>query len=541
YDKRQDIARRTAERELVHDPPAAAAALLRGLELDSGDRALLSLSRTLLRSPARDVYRAPGQETFFQLGVGGPVAAVTTGDDTVVWDIERETLRSFPQSGSQAVRSDGRVYVAADDPDGLSVYDLATEGDQPDRLTVFSANDQSVPVLAFSHDGSLLAEGRRSWVALWDMRDPGAPQRLATWHSPSGDPTALAVLGDGRVLAASNSARLMLWDALGDGSTKTLVADRTDTGVQHLTVEETGEQVLIDYPSFEDVAIADTTTGATVSSFTAADPAAPPASFPPVSWSSSLSTDGRTVATFDLAGRGYVFDVDTGAYLGPLTGGHTSLVSDTYFNDAGLLVTSSVDGTLRVWDPRSAEVELSDSLSDDLCSVFGARVDADSWELAFGSDDLDLPCPAPTYDEPAPLTVSSAADIGSVPEVSTPGTVVLAETFEGGGTPFGTGQRTVSTGQVTTSVKGGRYRIDVAGVGEAYTTWVSAPVAGTGDTWAVTATQARARGECGLYASDGKTQVTATVDRDAGTGTLAWFGTFGGRRVGRTDGPQRFP
>ena len=515
-----------AERELVHDPPAAAAALLRGLEIDSGDRELLTLSRTLLRSPARDVYRAPGQATFFQLGVGGPVAAVTTGDETLLWDTDRETVRTFPQSGGQVVRPDGRVYVAADDADGLSVYDLTSEGDEPEPLTVFSANDQAVPVLAFSHDGSLLAEGRRSWVVLWDMRDPSSPQELATWHSPSGDPTALAVLDDGRVLAASNTVRLAVWDALGDGSTTTLVQGRTDTGVQHLSVDAAGEHVLIDYPSFETVAVVDIATGATVGSFTASDPAAPPSSLPPVSWTSSLSEDGRTVASFDLAGRGFVFDADTGSYLSSLTGGHTSLVSDAYFNDAGLLVTASVDGSLRLWDPRSAALELSDTLSDDLCSVFAGRVDADSWELAFGADEVDLPCPAPTYDEAPPLTVSSSADVGSVPEVTTPGTVVYTDTFEGA-TSFSTGQQAVSTGQVTTSVKGGRYRMEVAGVGDGYTTWVSVPVSGTGDTWAVTATQGRARGGCGLYATDSVTQVTVTVDRNAGTGTLGWFSKFG--------------
>ncbi len=296
--------------------------------------------------------------------------------------------------------------------------------------------------------------------------------------------------------------------------------------MQHLSVDAAGEHVLIDYPSFETVAVVDIATGATVGSFTASDPAAPPSSLPPVSWTSSLSEDGRTVASFDLAGRGFVFDADTGSYLSSLTGGHTSLVSDAYFNDAGLLVTASVDGSLRLWDPRSAALELSDTLSDDLCSVFAGRMDADSWELAFGADEVDLPCPAPTYDEAPPLTVSSSADVGSVPEVTTPGTVVYTDTFEGA-TSFSTGQQAVSTGQVTTSVKGGRYRMEVAGVGDGYTTWVSVPVSGTGDTWAVTATQGRARGGCGLYATDSVTQVTVTVDRDAGTGTLGWFSKFG--------------
>ncbi len=182
---------------------------------------------------------------------------MTTGDQTLVWDTDHATVRTFPQSGAQAVRPDGRVYVAADDVDGLSVYDLASEGDNPTALTVFSANDQSVPLLAFSHDGSLLAEGRRSWVALWDMRDPSSPQRLGAWHSNVGDPTAVAVLDDGRVLVASATTRLAVWNALGDGSSATLVAGRTDTGVQHLSVAADGSTVLVDYPSFDGVALVD--------------------------------------------------------------------------------------------------------------------------------------------------------------------------------------------------------------------------------------------------------------------------------------------
>ena len=121
----------------------------------------------------------------------------------LVWDTDQATVRTFQQAGAQAVRPDGRVYVAADDVDGLSVYDLASGGDHPTPLTVFSANDQSVPVLAFSPDGSLLAEGRRSWVTLWDLRNPSAPRQLGAWHSNVGDPTALAVLDDGRVLVGS--------------------------------------------------------------------------------------------------------------------------------------------------------------------------------------------------------------------------------------------------------------------------------------------------------------------------------------------------
>ena len=63
--------------------------------------------------------------------------------------------------------------------------------------------------------------------------------------------------------------------------------------------------------------------------------------------------------------------------------------------------------------------------------------------------------------------------------------------------------------------------------GEGYTAWVTVPIEGAGETWSVSATQGRSRGECGIYANDGLTQLAVTIDRDAGSGTLAWFGKVG--------------
>ena len=36
-----------------------------------------------------------------------------------MWDTDTATVRSFKQAGAQAVRPDGRVYIAADDVDGV--------------------------------------------------------------------------------------------------------------------------------------------------------------------------------------------------------------------------------------------------------------------------------------------------------------------------------------------------------------------------------------------------------------------------------------
>lgn len=510
-----------AQRELVHDPAAAAAALLRGLELDEDDRDLNALARSLLRSPARDVYSARDQATFFELAVGGHTAAVTTGDATILWDTEGGGARTFPQAGAHAVRPDGRVYVAADNPQGYAVYDLDAGDDSTDPLTVFGSYDpQVVPHLAFSPDGSLLVEARRRWVAVWDMRDPATPRRLTSWHSPT-EPTAVAMLDDGRVLTGSKTEQLVVWDALGDGTARTVVSGPVDSGVQHLDTDTAGTSVLIAYPSFAPLQVVDPSTGTTLGGYAAAEPDVP-SSVPPITWNATLSRDARSVATFDLAGRGYVFDTGDGHLLTGLSGGHTSLVSDAFFVQDGTLVTASVDGSLRLWDPRASEAELSGSMTDDLCDVFGPRIDADSWRLAFDNDDLDVPCPAPKRPAPPSLDVATAADVGAVPEVTMPRTAVFEDGFEGS-TRFATGRETAGTGTRTASLAGGSFRLQVEGVGAGYTGWLTAPVQGVQRAWEVSATQGDSQGACGIYASDGSTQLTVTVDRTAGTGTLAWF------------------
>ena len=239
---------------------------------------------------------------------------------------------------------------------------------------------------------------------------------MATWHASGGDPSALAVLDDGRVVASGSSDRLSVWDALGDGSSRTVVPGRSETAIQHLDADAAGTKVLLDSPSsFEDVPVVDLESGATVASFRATDPGGPPSSLPPVTWTTTMNPAADVVAAFDLAGRGFAFDGTDGHLLTGLSGGHTSLVSEAGFTSAGTLLTASVDGSLRVWDPDPADEQVNGSMTDNLCRVFGARIDDDSWEVAFGDDDLDSPCPAAEQPSPSPLAASTSADVGAVP------------------------------------------------------------------------------------------------------------------------------
>ena len=264
---------------------------------------------------------------------------MTTGRPDLVWDTLRQSVRCVPAGrcgGGPAGRTDLRGCRRRRRPQRLRPPSRerrragATHNLQRQRPVGASARVLPRRLAA--------GGGTPPWVALWDMRDPAAPRRLAIWHSNVGEPSALAVLDDGRVLAGTSTTQLAVWNALGDGSSRARWCQGvSQLAVQHFSADASGEQVLIDYPSFDATLRRRHRHRHRVGTYSAADPSAPASTLPPVSWTSSLSLDGSTVASFDLAGRGFVFDTADGHLVTTLTGGHTSLVADAYFNDAGLL------------------------------------------------------------------------------------------------------------------------------------------------------------------------------------------------------------
>ena len=254
---------------------------------------------------------------------------------------------------------------------------------------MFSANDQSVPVLGFSHDGSLLAEGRRSWVALWDMQELSSPQRLgavgaATSASPPRSPCSTTA----GCSPPRPPRQLAVWDALGDGSPANAAGARAapTAGSSTFSVGRgTAVPCSSATRSFDEVALVDIETG-TSPRHPSARPTRtdPPSALPPVSWTSSpVARRPHGGQTSTSPGRGFAFDTADGHLITGLTGGHTSLVSSSYFNDAGMLITASVDGSLRMWNPWASETDVSADLSDDLCREFGGRIDDDKLGARF--------------------------------------------------------------------------------------------------------------------------------------------------------------
>lgn len=318
----------------------------------NGPRQLLRLASQDLRNGTRSVRFSPDGSRL--MTSDWAISAVQ------VWDIRPDggaeimnLLGGTAGRDAAAVSADGKTLFSSDGGRGLRRTDLPTmtsRGMQP----VPADAGNSVFDLAASPDGRLLAGSTdRAQLLLWDARTGRLRDRLGrSWKAEWIED--LAWRGDGRYLAVSTflEEHGVLRVLQPDGTEVARVEERRGRWLP--SIDFHGGDVIAaalrntrDDPSLQQPRLLNWRTGEVVRQY-----------------------DGRSVQVADdptghllaaarlIEGLVDVWDRRTGEHLAILSG-HTGPVTDlTFTPDGRKLVTASVDGTARVWNPRTGALEI---------------------------------------------------------------------------------------------------------------------------------------------------------------------------------------
>ncbi len=220
------------------------------------------------------------------------------------------------------------AFAGGEDPGTVELRDAA----HGDPVRSWAADSVAVNDLAFSPDGSQLATAGSSGITLWELATGEARVQLA---GQLGTTSGVSFSEDGRFVSGLSSGEAVVWDVT--------------TGRRVGSIPVGGLFVEV----------------------------------------TALSPDGSQLAVADDVAA-EVFDVATGQPLGTL-GGHVFNVIDVDWSpDGSRLATSSLDFTVRVWDPGSGR--LLNTLAGDPpsadWSADGSRlvVGEQVWEVGPGGD-----------------------------------------------------------------------------------------------------------------------------------------------------------
>lgn len=274
-----------------------------------------------------------------------------------------QTVQKLPQKNGAlaiAVSHDGRTIFAGDESGLISRHDR----DRNQWLPPKTVGQLPGPVRALAlHDNLLAAGAGGGKVAVWDLRNGGAPREITAGNAAV---MSLAFQPSGTLLAAGNlDGTVTLWDAAHPAAPARLRAAGNKTSVRAVAFSPDGKTLAASQPS-----------GALL--WNIAQPDAQPRSVCKDAKdirSLAFKPDGSALLCGRADGRIAGSPLRQGREL--TFSGHTASVNSLSFSPRGdVFASGSADGTIRLW-----HVDKPEALPDVI-----TRQEGWIWAVAFNAD-----------------------------------------------------------------------------------------------------------------------------------------------------------
>ena len=290
-----------------------------------------------------------------------------------------------PLTGSAAITPDGTLAAGGTSSGAVGLWRIANG--QAILLSTLPGMKDNVSSLLFSADSKqLIGTGRDKAVTIWDVRNPGSPQRTSS--SALVDKGLFATFApDGRRFAAADvKGHVTLWDA---GTSKgpsnpTKLADLTGVGTSANTVAFSPDGRFLAAGGIDK----------TVLVWNIENPAAPVQVGPRIAGPRSeiywlaYSPDNRQLAGASLEGKAWIWDMtDTGATVSStlsLPAGNTFSVA--FSHDGSTLAAAGTAGLVNLWMTDPAAV------ASTICAHQGQGITQSEWHLYLPDQAYAPPC-----------------------------------------------------------------------------------------------------------------------------------------------------